>query len=59
MHGAEVTDKKPDDRQGWRPPTRRTFVAMLAAAAAALTVKQAVDPKPRPFGGKTLWIGHY
>jgi hypothetical protein len=46
-----------EKKQGWSPPTRRTFVAMLAAAAAALTVKQTVDePKPR---GKTLWIGHF
>jgi hypothetical protein len=44
-----TVDKKPI----WKPPTRRTFVAMLAAAAVALRTKsepkKAVLPK---------WIGH-
>ena len=42
----------------WRPPTRRAFVAMLGAAAAALALgdqRPKVDP-PRPAG--TRWIGH-
>jgi hypothetical protein len=43
-----------DKPTGWRPPTRRTFVAMLAAAAAALAVRtKAAEPKPLP-----TWIGH-
>jgi hypothetical protein len=54
---------KPDDelpvakvgrttQRGWRPPTRRNFVAMLAAAAAALAIRTKPAPK------KTIWIGH-
>jgi hypothetical protein len=39
----------------WRPPTRRTFVALLAAAAAAIALREkkaeAKPPLPR-------WIGH-
>jgi hypothetical protein len=53
----------------WRPPTRRTFVAMLGAAAAALAVgprvaaaKPIAAPAPAPTTTparkKTLWIGH-
>ena len=38
----------------WPPPTRRAFVAMLAAAAAALAVRTKAEPdKPVP-----RWIGH-
>lgn len=40
----------------WRPPTRRMFVAMLGAAAAALVVKQQQPVDPAPV--KTRWIGH-
>lgn len=45
----------------WRPPTRRAFVAMLGAAAAAFALadkRPAVDPEPpaRPKGMR--WIGH-
>jgi len=44
----------------WQPPTRRMFVAMLGAAAAAFALK---DEKPlstveRVTGGKTRWVGH-
>jgi len=47
-----VSEKK---ASGWRPPTRRTFVQMLAAAAAALALKQkSPETKPRP-----IWIGHH
>jgi hypothetical protein len=45
----------------WRPPTRRAFVAMLGAAAAALALReqQAKDDPPRsPRTGTTRWIGH-
>lgn len=37
----------------WRPPTRRAFVQMLAAAAIAVQLRDRVDEKPKP-----LWIGH-
>jgi hypothetical protein len=37
----------------WRPPTRRVFVQMLAAAAAAVALKDKVAKPELP-----LWIGH-
>ena len=60
------------DRSGsgpWRPPTRRAFVAMLgaAAAAAALAIENRArgvqvisdDDRPRSrWTGTTRWIGH-
>jgi hypothetical protein len=58
---------KPMDRDApaspWRPPTRRAFVAMLGAAAAALAVQApALDggerAERRRRGSKTIWIGH-
>jgi hypothetical protein len=49
----------------WRPPTRRAFVAMLGAAAAAIAVRdprllgRADDDRPRStWMGTTRWIGH-
>jgi len=51
----------------WRPPTRRVFVAMLGAAAAAFAVQGrarlqpelADEDRPRsPWAGTTRWIGH-
>ena len=45
----------------WRPPTRRAFVAMLGAAAAALALReqQAKDDPPQlARTGPTRWIGH-
>jgi hypothetical protein len=54
-----MSDEK--KRTPWRAPTRRSFVAMLGAAAAALVVK---DRAPEPIDlrktptGKTRWIGH-
>jgi hypothetical protein len=44
-----------EKKQTWRPPTRRMFVAMLAAAAAAIAVREKTDPLRNP---KTRWIGH-
>ena len=49
----------------WRPPTRRAFVAMLGAAAAALAVRgpglgpelDGGEPRLRR-ASKTIWIGH-
>ena len=52
----------PDRPATWRPPTRRMFVAMLGAAAAALAVRSELPIEPeRPrstWAGKTRWIGH-
>jgi hypothetical protein len=51
----------------WAPLTRRAFVTMIGAAAAALAVRSrgAVDPgpadddrPPSPWAGTTRWIGH-
>ncbi len=36
----------------WKPPTRRSFMALLAAAAAAAVVIKPSRAKP------TVWIGH-
>ncbi|MCW5808098.1 MAG: hypothetical protein KIT31_37450 [Deltaproteobacteria bacterium] len=49
-----------------KPPTRRGFVAMLGAVAAAVALRErrhAVvieedDLPPRPWEGHTRWIGH-
>jgi hypothetical protein len=58
-----MTNHDDDRRSGgpWRPPTRRAFVAMLAAAAAGLALreKQAeVERPPSRWSGQTRWIGH-
>ena len=49
-------------KKGWRPPTRRAFVAMLGAAAASLALRDRQLPKKDPprstWTGKTRWIGH-
>ena len=56
--------RNPETRPVWQPPTRRMFVAMLGAAAAAFVVKEPpVVEKPRSAidritGGKTRWVGH-
>ncbi len=52
-----------------RLPTRRAFVAMIGAAAAAIAVRERltplgtplptpIDPPQRPWTGSTRWIGH-
>jgi hypothetical protein len=55
--------KRDDDKpKTWRPPTRRAFVAMLGAAAAALAIRDKTpapaDPPRSTWTGKTRWIGH-
>jgi hypothetical protein len=47
----------------WRPPTRRAFVAMLGAAAAALALREKKLREPAGGAGPTetkttIWIGH-
>ncbi len=54
-------DDKPHDTKVWRPPTRRAFVAMLGAAAAALALREqrpAADPLRSTQTGLPRWIGH-
>ena len=56
--------KRDDDTKPttWRPPTRRAFVAMLGAAAAAVTLRSKPQPETDPprstWSGTTRWIGH-
>ena len=55
--------KKPSDTPPaatWRPPTRRAFVAMLGAAAAAIALREKpkADPPRSTWAGSTRWIGH-
>lgn len=50
--------------QGWRPPTRRAFVAMLGAAAAAVALRPRARrmreaERPEPGEAKPIWIGHF
>lgn len=50
-----------DRKTTWRPPTRRAFVAMLGAAAAALALPRAPAPDKTPRDPRTglpIWIGH-
>ena len=51
--------KKPPPKTPWAPPTRRAFVSMIGAAAAALALRTktlaAEAPRPKK---PTRWIGH-
>ena len=77
MSAAGTPPKPPPtgaDGSPWRPPTRRAFVAMLGAAAAALAVRSPTGlvaeldagegdegnarRRRRTGGSKTIWIGH-
>jgi hypothetical protein len=56
--GALVVAAKPIAR-----PTRRMFVTLIGAAAAALATRGGLfrdpgEPPQRPWNGKTRWIGH-
>lgn len=58
---SDDTQEPNEDQYVWRPPTRRAFVAMLGAAAAALALREAApaaDPRRSAVTGKTRWIGH-
>jgi hypothetical protein len=57
------TDNEADEAQSarFRPPSRRTFVAMLGAAAAALALRDRLTGREvlrNPVTGKPIWIGH-
>lgn len=50
----------------WSPPTRRSFMAMLGAAAAALAIggeanakPAAPSPTPASPPSRPRWIGHW
>ncbi len=55
-----------DDRSTWRPPTRRAFVGMIGAAAAALAIRQRAPEaaeateatEARNLTARPRWIGH-
>lgn len=52
--------EKPEARR-FRPPSRRTFVAMLAGAAAAVALRDRISGREvvrNPVTGKPIWIGH-
>ena len=56
-------DEMKDPKTTWRPPTRRAFVAMLGAAAAAVAVRETetvVEPPRQTWNGQRIprWIGH-
>ncbi|NVB84982.1 MAG: hypothetical protein HOV81_41830 [Kofleriaceae bacterium] len=58
---SDHTDEK--SKMPWRPPTRRAFVTMLGAAAAALALREKKLRAPAGVSGatepkKTIWIGH-
>lgn len=51
-------------QQTWRAPTRRAFVAMIGAAAAAFAIRETQqrvtesEPPRSTWNGSTRWIGH-
>lgn len=51
MHA--VSDTKQKQKDTWRPPTRRAFVQMISAAAAALVIRDRSEKPP------AIWIGHF
>lgn len=46
----------------WRPvPSRRTFLGMLGAAAAAIALRDGISQREvlrHPVTGRPIWIGH-
>lgn len=51
----EVVPSRSGETKAWSPPTRRAFVQMLAAAAAAVALRDHDKVPAQP----TLWIGHH
>lgn len=57
---AEVRDPAPAALR-FRPPSRRTFVAMLGAAVTSVALRDRLTGRPvirNPATGKPIWIGH-
>lgn len=56
------TTKHPPTKATWSPPTRRSFLAMIGAAAAGLAIRTRVADgaaAPRTVAPtKPRWIGH-
>jgi hypothetical protein len=54
-----MSERAPDEKKPapWRLPTRRSFVAMLGAAAAALALREQQKPPARD-PRLPRWIGH-
>ncbi len=55
MHTVK-SDDGPEKDPVWRAPTRRAFVAMIGAAAAALALR--AERRTPERSSKPLWIGH-
>lgn len=51
MHA--VSEDKQTKKATWRPPTRRAFVQLISAAAAALVIRDRSEKPP------AIWIGHF
>ncbi|MGN6108716.1 MAG: hypothetical protein ACTHU0_26660 [Kofleriaceae bacterium] len=54
-------DRKGDHGRRFAPPTRRAFVAMLGATAAALVLRDRTPATVvrHPETGKPIWVGHF
>lgn len=51
--------KPPTSPAPWSPPTRRSFLAMIGAAAAAMAIRTEAAAAPRPIAPtRPRWIGH-
>jgi len=58
---AEAPEVHAAPRARFRPPSRRTFVAMLGAAVTTFALRDRITGRPvirNPETGKPIWIGH-
>ena len=57
----EAPAPAPGGPRRFRPPSRRTFVAMLGAAVASVALRDRLTGRAvlrNPATGKPIWIGH-